>query len=101
MMTIFNTTFFFAEAIAEKLRAELRTHWLKASTALGTLPPLVLRMDSEEGVCRLAIQTYLQSRAEATRFEEEIASVLISYLSSMFGPEQFTAFSTIMEETEL
>ncbi|MDE6536394.1 MAG: DUF4286 family protein [Muribaculaceae bacterium] len=101
MMTIFNTTFFFAETIAEKLCAELRTHWLKASTALGVLPPLVLKMDSEEGVCRLAIQTYLQSRAEAARFEEEIASVLIAYLSSMFGPEKFTAFSTIMEETEL
>lgn len=101
MMTIFNTTFFFAEAIAEKLRAELRTHWLKASTSLGVLPPLVLRMEAEEGVCRLAIQTYLQSPAEAERFEQEIASVLISYLTSMFGPEQFTAFSTIMEETKL
>lgn len=101
MMTIFNTTFFFAEAISEKLRAELRTHWIKAAEALGSRPPLVLSMDSEEGVNRLAIQTYLQSRAEAARFEEEIASVLISYLASMFGPEQFTAFSTIMEETEL
>lgn len=101
MLTIFNTTFFFAESIATTLRRELRTHWLKASAALSTLPPLVLSMPAEDGVHRLAIQTYLQSPAEAARFEEEIASVLISYLTSMFGPEQFTAFSTIMEETEL
>ncbi len=101
MLTIFNTTFFFAEAIAPTLRRELRTHWLKAANALGTLPPLVLSMPTEDGVCRLAIQTYLQSPDEAARFQEEIAAVLISYLSSLFPPQQFTAFSTIMEETQL
>lgn len=101
MNALFNTTFFFSPAIETRLRAELRARWVKACEVCGCRRPMCLQMEADEGICRLAVQTPFPSRAEAERFAAEIASPLLYELTARFGEEAFTAFSTIMEETEL
>ena len=101
MNALFNTTFFFAPAIEPAVRSALRGRWVKACAACGCGAPMCLQMDADDGIARLAVQTPFPTLAEAERFGAEIASPLAAELTAEFGPEAFTAFSTIMEQIEL
>ena len=101
MNALFNTTFFFAGSISPTLREFLATRWLRACDASGCGRPMCLKMEAEEGIERLAVQTPFPSRAEAERFADEVAAPMADELLRLFGPEKFTCFSTIMEEISL
>lgn len=101
MTALFNTTFFFSPAIEQKVHGVLARHWLPACEVSGCGKPVCLTMDSEQGVCRLAIQTPFPSEQEASRFADAIAAPLAAELTSLFGAEAFTAFSTIMKVIDL
>ncbi len=101
MKVLLNTTFFFAPTIAAEVRSALASQWLPACGACGIEPPLCLAMEPEPGVERLAIQTLFATRQSASDFLEQVAATMADELITRFGPEVFTAFSTIMEVTEL
>ncbi len=101
MNALFNTTFFFAPTIAPSLREFLATRWMRACEVSGCGRPLCLKMDAEDGIERLALQTPFPSRAEAQRFADEIAAPMAQELLRLYGPERFTCFSTLMEEIAL
>lgn len=100
-MVLLNTSFFFHPRVDARLRHFLRTHWVPACLSCGAGAPTVLRMDSEEGIERLAVQTPFASHSEASRFLSEVLSPLSASLSASLGPEAFTCFSTLMDIIDL
>lgn len=96
-MVLLNTSFFFTPTVATNVRAALRDKWLKACGSCGCGEPMCLQMPPEQGVERLAIQTPFQSQEDAERFLREVLGPLAGELARHFGPEAFTAFSTIMQ----
>ena len=101
MNALFNTTFFYDASISAPLREFLATRWLRACEVSGCGRPLCLKMASEEGIERLAVQTPFPTLAEAERFGAEIVPDMADELTRLFGPEKFTCFSTLMEEIAL
>lgn len=101
MEALFNTTFFFSPAIEGEVRRRLAERWVPSCAASGSSALVCLAMDSDDGICRLAIQTCFPSVEEAGRFADEVAGAMAAELTAQFGPEAFTAFSTIMEKTVL
>ena len=91
-----NVTFFFASNIENSVRATLRTRWVAALKE-----PRCYMLPAEDGVNRLCIQADFESTAAAEVFMEEVGSPVISSLTAQFGPENFLAVVSMMEQVEL
>lgn len=101
MKVLLNTSFFFSPAAGNKVTSTLRDKWIPACRSCGESQPICLKMSSEEGIERLAIQTPFESEAAASRFLDEILQPIANDLTRTLGANEFTCFSTMMELIEL
>lgn len=83
------------------IREALRARWLPACASCSIEPPMCLAMDTEQGVERLALQSVFSERDSANRFFHEIVEPMGLDFVMEFGVEDFTCFSTFMEEITL
>lgn len=101
MKVLLNTSFFFSPAVADKVMSTLRSKWMPACKSCGESQPICLRMSSEEGIERMAIQTPFGSEEQACRFLEEVLQPIAGEMTRALGANAFTCFSTMMETVEL
>lgn len=101
MKILLNTSFFFTPTAAEKVKSTLRDQWIPACRSCGESQPVCLKMSSEEGVERMAIQTLFESETEATIFLNDILQPMAADLTRALGANAFTCFSTMMDVIEL
>lgn len=101
MKVILNTSFFFAPQLSEKVRAILRERWVSACKSCGCGEPVCLRMEPEEGIERLAVQTPFTDADSASRFRREVLEPIADEMTRRLGMDAFTCFSTQMEVVDL
>lgn len=98
---LLNTTFFFTPKVATAVQTTLRDYWLPACGSCGESMPLCMKMPSEGGVDRLAIQTPFASEELAQRFLSEVLEPIAGKMVGQLGADAFTCFSTLMEIVDL
>ncbi len=101
MKVLLNTSFFFAPQLAGDVKRDLAARWVPACASCGSGEPTCLRMEAEEGIERLAVQTPFASAAEAERFRSEVLAPVAAEMTRKYGVEAFTCFSTLMEIVDL
>lgn len=101
MKVLLNTSFFYTPTVAEAVKTTLRDYWIPACGSCGCSMPMCLKMQSEDGINRLAIQTPFDSEELAQRFLSEVLEPIAGKLVSQLGADAFTCFSTMMEVVEL
>lgn len=101
MKALLNTSFFFAPAVENEVTRTLRERWIPACNAAGETPAVCLRLPSEEGIMRLAVQTRFADSDSAERFRAEVTDDIADTLLRTLGADSFTCFSTIMEIIDL
>lgn len=101
MKVLLNTSFFFSPAVAAHVCDDLARRWVPACRSCGNGPTVCLRMEAEEGIERMAVQTPFDSPEQASRFRSEVMGPMASDMLHKYGADAFTCFSTMMEIVDL
>ncbi len=101
-MIVYNVTFFYPPQLAARVHSWLSQSWVPAAAAAGCMPPLALSMDSpQEGVERMAVQSYFATAEAAEAFAAREASLLVDDMQARFGAQTVVAYPTMMTQIEL